>query len=94
MANPEELADEERRARKVRHVVDIATHLIMQSRMSRPDAERLVALVRERILALFPGREQTYEVVYARRFRRLLDEFAVPASTPNSVVLPFRERGR
>jgi hypothetical protein len=66
----------------------------MQSSMSRPDAERLVALVRERILTLFPGREQTYEVVYARRFRRLLDEFAVPSSTPPAVVLPFPERGR
>ena len=94
MASPEDLADEAERARKVRHVVDIATNLIMQSHMSRRDAEHLVSIVRERILTLFPDGEQTYEVVYAPRFKRLVDEFSVPDPGRRGVVLQFPEPGR
>jgi hypothetical protein len=75
MATAEEIADEAKRARKVTHIVDITTALIRQSGMSRRDTETLVAHVREQILRLFPGSEQTYEVIYTRRFRRLIDEF-------------------
>ena len=88
MATSEQLADEAARARKVRQLVDLATSLIMQSAMTRVDAEQLVADVRERILTLFPGREETYELLYAPRFRRLIDEFARPAAGP-AVVIPF-----
>jgi hypothetical protein len=90
MATPEQLADEALRARKVRHLVDLATSLIMQAQMTRRDAEQLVATVRERILNLFPGAEDTYELLYARRFRRLIDEFARPNATTPCVIIPFQ----
>ncbi len=89
MASREQIDDEARRAQKVRQVVDIATNLIMQSNMTRRDAENLVAAVRERVLGLFPDGEETYELVYAPRFRRLLDEFAPAPSGRRGVVLPF-----
>ena len=60
--------------------------------MSRSDAELLVAQVRDRILVLFPGAEQTYEVVYARRFKRLIDEYAKPDREERGILLPFRPR--
>ena len=78
MATREQLADEAARARKVRHLVGLSTSLIQQSGMTRRDAEHLVQMVRERILNLFPDGEDTYELVYAPRFRRLIDEFARP----------------
>lgn len=62
----------------------------MQSGMTRRDAELLVQVVRERILHLFPDGEETYELVYAPRFKRLIDEFARPEPRPRGVVLPFR----
>ena len=62
--------------------------------MTRRDAEQLVVEVRERILALFPDGEETYEVVYARRFRRLIDEFTRPNAPPRGVVLAFPRRHR
>jgi hypothetical protein len=93
MATPEQLADEARRALKVRHIVDIATSLIQQSRFSRTDAEILVRHVRDGILRLFPDGTETYEVVYAPRFRRLIDEFAAPVERPG-VVLPFRPKAK
>jgi hypothetical protein len=94
VATREQLADEAARARKVRHLVDLATSLIMQSGMTRRDAEHLVATIRERILSLFPDGEETYEVVYARRFRRLIDEFARPDAPPQGVVLRFPAESR
>lgn len=92
VATREQLADEAFRARKVRQLVDLATSLIMQSGMTRHDAENLVLAVRERILRLFPDGEQTYELVYAPRFRRIIDEFAKPDTRPHGVVLQFPPR--
>ena len=89
MATREELADEAARVQKIRHLVDIATSLIMQSQISRREAEQLVATVRLRILALFPGAENTYELIYATRFKRLIDEFARPDESLGASV-PFR----
>ncbi len=61
----------------------------MQSSMTRGDAESLVATVRERILALFPEGEETYELIYAPRFRRLMDEFTSTPGVRRAVVIPF-----
>ena len=93
-ATPEQLADEARRARKVRQIVDIATSLIMQSGLTRADAELLVENVRERILGLFPDGAETYELLYASRFKRLIGEFTSPPAERRGVVLPFRPRPR
>src|SRR5918994_6144913 len=85
----EQLDDEAARVRKVRHLVDLATSLITQAGMTRREAEQLVAEVRERILKLFPDGAETYELVYSRRFRRLIDEFAKPEPRSHGVVIPF-----
>jgi hypothetical protein len=90
MTRAELLADEARRARKVTQIVDIATALITQSAMSRIEAEALVEYARAAILELFPDGAQTFEVVYARRFRRLIDDCTPPLPPhPPGVVIPF-----
>ena len=89
MATREQLVDEAARLRKVRQLVDLATSLIMQASLSREEAEHLVADVRLRILQMFPGSEETYNIVYARRFRRLIEEFTSGSPVPGSVVLPY-----
>ena len=78
MPTPEELRDEEIRLRRVRLIVDLTSNLIMQSAMERSEAERLVHVARESVLTLFPGRDQTFDLLYAPRFRRLIDEFTIP----------------
>lgn len=82
------LADEGRRLRRLRMVVDLTTSVLMQARLSRSEAEDLVSAARGRILDLFPDKESTYELILAPRFARLLDEFVGPAAAPR--VLPFR----
>jgi len=92
---PEELRDEQRRVRRVQLIVAVASHLIMQERPTRAEGEAIVQAARARILELFPGREETYEILYARRFERLLNEFAREAAPPRGParVLPFPGRG-
>ena len=92
MATREELADEARRMSRVRTIVDVTSNLIMQSGLHRREAEALVALARQKVLELFPGREETFEIVYARRFQRLVDEFTRPDSRNEAVILPFPVR--
>ncbi len=90
MARPDEIEDERRRARQVRLIVDFTCAMIAQSRPRRRDAEQIVLAARSRILALFPGRDETYDIVCAPRFRRILDEFARPEiEPPRGVVIPF-----
>lgn len=82
------LAEERRRVRRLRMVVDLTTNVLMQGRLSRGEAQDLVAAARGRILEMFPDKEATYELILAPRFARLLDEFARSAS--DTRVLPFR----
>ena len=63
----------------------------MQSNMTVRDAESLVQIVRERILALFPDGGETYELIYAARFRRLIAEYA--RGRPRGVVIALPGAG-
>jgi hypothetical protein len=86
----EAIAEEQRRARRLRVVVDLATELLKQGHVNRQEAEALVAAVRQQALALFPGKESTFDLVLAPRFARLVDEFAGPPSPRK--ILPFPPR--
>ena len=79
-AEAEAVAEEERRLRQLRMTVDLTCSVIMQGRLSRSEAEELVAAARRRALQLFPDKEETYELILAPRFRRLVDEFSRPAT--------------
>ena len=84
---PDPEAEERRRLRMLRMVVDLTTNVLAQGRMTRAEAEELVAAARRRALELFPDKAATYDLILAPRFARLMDEFAGP---PASNVLPFR----
>lgn len=97
MATREDFEDERRRARRVRLIVDITCAWIAQERPDRQVAQRLVETARAQILELFPGSDETYEIVYARRFNRFLEEFTRPATDPPSdrvVAFPARSSSR
>ena len=81
------LADEGHRLRELRTTVDLAAAVLAQGRLSRAEAEGLVAATRRRALQLFPDKESTYDLILAPRFARLLKEFVEPAS--GGRVLPF-----
>jgi hypothetical protein len=83
------VAEETRRARTLRMMVDLTCNLLVQQRMSRKEAEALVAETRRRALQLFPDKGHTFDLILAPRFARLMDEFVGPA--PRATVLPFRK---
>ena len=62
----------------------------MQSNMTVRDAQTLVETGRERILVLFPDGAGTYELIYAARFTRLINEFTT--DRPRGVVITFPQR--
>jgi hypothetical protein len=74
--------DEPRRLRVLKMVVDLTANVLAQGRMSRPEAEALVAAARRQALELFPEKASTYDLILAPRFARLLDEFSGPPRFP------------
>jgi len=78
-------------------VVDLTAAVLVQGRLSRSEAEDLVAATRRRALELFPDKEATYELILAPRFARLMNEFvepgtAAPEPASGARVLPFRRK--
>ena len=88
-ADPRAIADEARRAEVLRRSVDVACALLRQARLTRAEAESVVAFTRARALELFPDKQDVFELVLAPRFARILDEFC---ARPSARVLPFRRR--
>jgi len=70
----EDVQKENKKIRRLRVIVDLASSLLRQTDMPLQDAVRLVQAVRAQALALFPGKEQTYDILYAPRFARILRE--------------------
>jgi len=65
---------ENQKIRRLRVIVDLVSSLLRQTDMPLSDAVRLVQAVRAQALALFPGKERTYDLLYAPRFARILRE--------------------
>jgi len=72
--NPPALQQENLKIRRLRVIVDLVSTLLRQTEMSLPEAVRLVQAVRTQALQLFPGKETTYDLLYAPRFARILRE--------------------
>jgi hypothetical protein len=74
MFTEEEIAEENRRLRRLRFLVDFWLQLIMQADLSHDEALHVVEHVKEQACSLFPGKEDTFELIYRPRFRRIIDE--------------------
>ena len=61
-------AEEQRRADRLRRAVDVACAVLRQGRLTRAEGEAVVALAREQVLALFPGKGDVFDLVLAPRF--------------------------
>ncbi len=70
----EALIGEERRLKRLKMIIDLASALLWQSDLTLSDAQKLVADARERAMELFPDKGETFDLIYGSRFRRLLAE--------------------
>lgn len=75
----EALLDEEKKMRRLRFIVDLAQAVLMQSDLTLREAFGLLRDTKKAALILFPDKEHVYELVYAPRFRRIINErFVIP----------------
>jgi len=66
--------EENRKIRYLKMMVSLGLALLSEERLSRREAEEIVDSIRRSALRMFPGKEATWEIVYAPRFRRAIEE--------------------
>ena len=72
--NPE-IEDENRRLRRLQIMMSMVMQVISeQSDLTLEEASQLVANSRKAALALFPGKELAYDLIYKPRLQRLMNE--------------------
>ena len=70
----EALLAEERKLRRLGRAMDIAAALLWQVDLTLEEARDVVNHARKTALQLFPGKEDTFDLIYGPRFRRILSE--------------------
>ncbi len=74
-----EIREENRRIRYLRFLVDFSILSIQQDDLSLEEAQKLVEDVKKAACNLFPGKEETFELIYRPRFNRVIEErFSLP----------------
>jgi hypothetical protein len=71
---PQEIAEENKKIRMLRLMVDLTMSLISQGKMTREEALEHFMKVKDFALRLFPGKEVAFEIIYAPRFKRIINE--------------------
>jgi hypothetical protein len=66
--------EEEKKLRRLRFIVDFAIEYIRSQSLNHEVAIRVVEGVRKHTLKLFPGKEEAFDIIYAPRFKRVLNE--------------------
>ncbi|MBW2057924.1 MAG: hypothetical protein JRH07_05290 [Deltaproteobacteria bacterium] len=74
MVREDEIAEENRRIRRLRFLVDFWLQFIMQADLSLDEALRIVEHVKDHACFLFPGKGETFELIYRPRFMRIIEE--------------------
>ena len=72
--NKEELLAEERKLRRLRRAMDVAAALLREVDLTLEEAQDVVNHAKQTALQLFPGKEETFDIIYGPRFRRILVE--------------------
>jgi len=72
---PEELQEEQRRLRRLQIMVNMVMSVIGQDlSMTVDEAAEMVADTRRAALAMFPGKELAFDLLYKPRLQRLMRE--------------------
>jgi hypothetical protein len=71
---PDEFQEEEKRMRRLKLMVDLTLAVLMQSDLTLREAFDIMKDAKKAALALFPDKEDVYDIVYAPRFKRIVKE--------------------
>ena len=73
--SPEEIAEEQRLIRRLQMMMNMVMQVIAQDpSLSIEDASQMIADSRRAALAMFPGKELAYDLIWKQRFQRLMRE--------------------
>jgi hypothetical protein len=72
--NQKEIREENRKIRYLRFLVDFSVLSIQQDDLLPEEAQELVENVKRAACSLFPGKEETFELIYRPRFNRVMQE--------------------
>jgi len=70
----DDILEAERQQRRLLFVVDFALEFIRTQDIPHDHAMHIVEGVRKQALKLFPGKDETFDIIYAPRFKRALNE--------------------
>ena len=71
----EEQAEEKKRLRRLQMMMNMVMQTIAQDRsLSIDEASQMIADSRKAALAMFPGKELAYDLIWRPRFQRLMRE--------------------
>jgi hypothetical protein len=75
MPSKGEIDAERKRVRRLQFMMSMVMNVISQDeKMPVEEASELIASARKAALAMFPGKELAYDLIYRPRFQRLLTE--------------------
>ena len=72
--DPRALKAEERDLRRLRRAMDLAAVLLWKVDLTLEEAHDVVEHAKRTALQLFPDKEETFDLIYGARFRRILVE--------------------
>jgi len=64
--------DEEKKMRRLRIIVDLTAAILAQEKLNIDEALDMMNATKRAVLRLFPDKENTYDMIYGRRFERIL----------------------
>ncbi len=70
----QKIEEENRRIRFLRFLIDFSILSIQEDDLSYEDSMKLIEDAKRVALNLFPGKEDTFELIYRPRFKRVLKE--------------------
>jgi hypothetical protein len=70
----QEILEENKKIKTLRLLVDTTSLLLSRGTLNREESWEMVERVKEWAVILFPGKEETFDLIYRPRFRRIIEE--------------------
>ena len=70
----DEITEEEKKVRRLRFIIDFAMEYIRTQEVSHDEAISVVEGVKKHAMKIFPDKEETFDIIYLSRFKRLLND--------------------
>ncbi|OGP92665.1 MAG: hypothetical protein A2156_04750 [Deltaproteobacteria bacterium RBG_16_48_10] len=72
MGSQKEVLEENRRVRFLRYLIDFSILSIQEGDLSFEEAMKVVEDAKQAACGLFPGKEETFDLIYRPRFNRVI----------------------